>query len=170
MALSFRYYFAGVNTGTGEVEAVGEVGAVPTPEVAAEFERRIRTTHSDALGSRLFHTAALGEASAWAVASAGLTGHGLERERHRVQREAIAEVLAGLGVLGKGHCLIEVGAGNGALSLAVAEAHPGAVAKDALLLVDQGSKPKGKQGHNRQAADPMLKQVSGIPEETQRTG
>ncbi|EOD36115.1 hypothetical protein EMIHUDRAFT_252428 [Emiliania huxleyi CCMP1516] len=49
-----------------------------------------------------------------------------------------------------------LGAGNGELSLALAEAHRDAVRSDTLVLLDQGSKPKGRSGHGRLAADTAL--------------
>ena len=40
--------------------------------------------------------------------------------------------------------------------LALAEAHRDAVRSDTLVLLDQGSKPKGRSGHGRLAADTAL--------------
>lgn len=55
---------------------------------------------------------------------------------------------------------MEVGVGNGHLSLAISDAIANA-SSDALLLVDQGRKPKGKSVYNRLAAGPALRQSFG---------
>ena len=152
------YYRRGANSGTDEVESSEEPPPLLTPDVAAELEAMLRNSHATTLGSRLMHTPAdhLGSAPP----EAG-TKKQRERERHRQQRHAIAEQLAALGVLGQGHCLVELGAGNGELSLAVAEAYPEAVASDALILLDRSAKPKGKGKGSRLAADPALAEHFG---------
>ena len=148
------YYRCGANSGADEVDSSEEPPAVLTPDVAAELEARIREAHAATLGSQLMHTSV---GLAPAPAEAEITAkRERERERHRQQRHVIAEQLAALGVLGHGHCLIELGAGNGELSLAVAEAYPEAVASDALILLDRSAKPKGKGKGSRLAADPAL--------------
>mmetsp|Transcript_7248 Transcript_7248/g.20684 ORF Transcript_7248/g.20684 Transcript_7248/m.20684 type:complete len:402 (+) Transcript_7248:26-1231(+) len=161
------YYIAGVNSGAGEIDQHADLGVpVLTPQLISDLESKIRAAHDERLGLRLFHTAVDRQKVAGSAAMAALKGHERERARHRVQRTSIAEVLAALKVVGKGHCIIEVGAGNGHLSLAIADAVAN-VSSDALLLVDKGRKPKGKSGHNRLAADPVLRQRFGEFERVQ---
>ena len=52
-----------------------------------------------------------------------LSGKARERRRHAVQRAAIARQIAEVGALGRGHCIVELGAGNGAGTLARSSAH-----------------------------------------------
>ena len=51
--------------------------------------------------------------------------------------------------------------GPGELSLAIAEALPEATEQDALILLDQRGKPRGRQGHNRHPADSALRSRYG---------
>mmetsp|Transcript_35310 Transcript_35310/g.117003 ORF Transcript_35310/g.117003 Transcript_35310/m.117003 type:complete len:373 (+) Transcript_35310:58-1176(+) len=136
------WFVRGVNTGEG---GEGEPDEPLTMEAAslleASLERRSGT---------LWH------APASSALPDGLGVNERKRERHRLQRRAIAEQLAELGALGRGRCIVELGAGNGELSLALAEAHRDAVRSDTLVLLDQGSKPKGRSGHGRLAADTAL--------------
>ena len=68
-----------------------------------------------------------------------------ERERQHLQRRAIAEQLAALDLLGHGHCLVELGAGNGELSLAIAEAYPEVHSK--CTVGTQASTSQVHRGH-----------------------
>ena len=116
------YYRPGCNTGADEMpgdEPSGSSGRSPlTPAVAVELEARLRDAHEAEMGAALVH--APPRLSPPAAAAVGKKA--AERERQRVQRAAIAAQLGALGVLGQGHVLIELGAGNGELSLAIAEA------------------------------------------------
>mmetsp|Transcript_11870 Transcript_11870/g.35903 ORF Transcript_11870/g.35903 Transcript_11870/m.35903 type:complete len:313 (-) Transcript_11870:323-1261(-) len=136
------WFVRGVNTGEGgEDEPEEPLTMEAASLLEASLERRSGT---------LWH------APASSALPDGLGVNERKRERHRLQRRAIAEQLAELGALGRGRCIVELGAGNGELSLAVAEAHRDAVRSDTLVLLDQGSKPKGRSGHGRLAADTAL--------------
>jgi tRNA:m4X modification enzyme len=58
-----------------------------------------------------------------------------EKARHALQCDAIVRELRALGVIGTGHCHVEVGAGSAGLSLALARADGGRA--DAHVLLDQ---------------------------------
>jgi len=136
------WFVRGVNTGEGgEDEPEEPLTMEAASLLEASLERRSGT---------LWH------APASSALPDGLGVNERKRERHRLQRRAIAEQLAELGALGRGRCIVELGAGNGELSLALAEAHRDAVRSDTLVLLDQGSKPKGRSGHGRLAADTAL--------------
>jgi len=146
------YYCRGINGGVSEVGYHAGATSPLTAEVAGRLESRCWTAHDAHMPGRLMHTPELGH---FAVDSGAWGKQRKRRESHHIQRRAIAEQLAALGVLGRGHVLIELGAGNGALSLAIAEAYP-EVSMDALVLLDQKSKPKGKGKGSRLSADPAL--------------
>jgi len=149
------YWIGGVNTGRGEVTDEDTWAPIMmNSEAAFQLEERIGKAHTSCLGSALMHTAATAD-------EADTTGVGVnerKRERHRAQRDVIVHELHKLGVIGQGHCIVEFGAGNGELSLAIAEAYPEACMRDALVLLDQGAKPRGKSGHGKLAADAALEQ------------
>ena len=156
------YYRRAVNSGDRlddeEHDGSGEASSALTPEL----EARLMAAHATECGSRLLHTPATpallaDEDGGGAKARANER----ERERQRLQGRAIAEQLAALDLLGHGHCLVELGAGNGELSLAIAEAYPEEVRSDALILLDRASKPKGKSKGGRLAADPRLAEAFG---------
>ena len=111
--------------------------------------RRLQIAHAAATPS-LFHTPS--------TASLDVDGAN-ERERHRqqLQRRSIASILADLGVLGRASCVVEVGAGNGELSLELARSVSGAASTDKFVLLDQASKPRGRKAGRRQAADAALR-------------
>ena len=98
--------------------------------------RRLHVAHAAATPA-LFHTPS--------TTSLDIDGAN-ERERHRqhVQRRSIASILADLGVLGRASCVVEVGAGNGELSLELARSVSGAASSDKFVLLDQASKPRGR--------------------------
>ena len=157
------YWVEGINTGSGgspkeaQGSNTGSSNKGPLPlnsRAAVDLTERIKAAHAMTLGS-LVHSpsSALGYNDG---AGETLSKHEAERDRHRAQRTAIVRELHALGVLGQGHAIIEVGAGNGELSLAIAEAHPEACMRDALVLLDQGRKPRGRSGHARQSADAAL--------------
>ena len=81
----------------------------------AHLHARIYEAHHASRGSQLAHSSPTAVAPTAAIG--GRSKHELARERHRSQRRAIASEVASLGVLGQGYCIIELGAGNGALFL-----------------------------------------------------
>ena len=146
------YWSAGMHSGEGELEANHD-DAEPitmTGDASSRLEVAIQAAHKEALGARLAHMPSM------AALPEGLGKNAAKRERQHRQRSAIVRELASLGVLGKGHCIIELGAGNAELSLAISEAYPVECGKDALVLVDQSRKPKGRSGHARHSADAAL--------------
>ena len=150
------YYFRDVNTGEALPGECGPLvlGDASAAELAA-LTAQVHSGHAACFGSRLAHTPPIPAdtpRTTWTGSK-----HELARERHRVQRRAIVDELAALGALGRGHCIIELGAGNGELSLAMAETHPAMVRTDTIILLDQRGKPRGRQGHNRHAADAALR-------------
>lgn len=148
---SLSFWSRGINAG----ESLGlEASAQPTLGSLAERDalaERVRRAHTAARGSLLAHSAARG-----VPPSPDLLGvNEAERERHRVQRQAIGNLLARQGLLGKGHCLVELGAGNGQLTLEIVNAWPEVAERDAVLLIDQ-YKPRGRKASGRKAADGEL--------------
>ena len=144
------YWSPGINSGRDADENPPPPPPALSAEAAAELEERINTAHVHAL-SQLLHT----PAAACTDSTLGINAR--KRESHRLQRAAIVDELASLGVLGHGHCILEVGAGNGELSLAIAEAYPSEMATDALILLDNSKKPKGRSSGSRLSADEELK-------------
>lgn len=72
-----------------------------------------------------------------------------EKVRHRVQCAAIAQQFERLGVVGNGHCHVEVGAGSAGVSLALAQSD--AAQRDSHVLLDQFLP--------RQKADKVLREM-----------
>lgn len=147
------FWFRGINAG----ETDENLAPVPRSRPAllseaAEVEVRLLEAHAEALQSTLLHSGAKGLFDA----NATLGTNARKRERHRLQRAAIVDAVSALDVVGRGHVFLEIGAGNGELSLAVAEAHPEAVRSDAFILLDRESKPRGKSAHGRLSADVQL--------------
>ena len=138
-------------TVSGSSTIAGTLGAALTPQATAHL------THGLLRRRRpLLHAPATTLSGPEAAAAMRLGVNERKRQRQSVQRDAIVRQLANLNVLGHGVCLIELGAGNGELSLAVGQAYPQAVTSDTLILLDRSAKPKGRSGHTRLAADDSL--------------
>ena len=150
---SSGYYCRAVNSGERLDDDEHDEASALTPAL----EARLRAAHAAECGGLLHTPATL----ALLNDEDGGGAKPRERERQRLQRRAIAEQLAALGLLGRGHCLVELGAGNGELSLAIAEAYPEEVRSDSLILLDRAAKPKGKSKGGRLAADPALAEAFG---------
>ena len=70
-----------------------------------------------------------------------------ERARHHRQRLAIASIMADMGLLSTGLCVVELGAGNAELSLAIAKhMTPRAAAASRFLLVDKQKPRRNAEG------------------------
>ena len=144
---SQSWYSLDVNTGAGELDESAAPMVMVSEEAASQLEARLGQRDNPLLHAPATH-------GAFMPSDVGVNER--KRQRHRLQRDAIVRHVAQLEVLGRGRCIVELGAGNGELSLAIAEACPDAVRSDALILLDQSSKPKGRSGHGRHAADAAL--------------
>lgn len=123
-----------------------------------ELSRLIRRSHATTRSSVLAHTPAMSTRAQLTSRAGGKNE--AERERHRAQRSAIVDQLLKMDLLGRGHCIVELGAGNGELALAMLEACP-ACEHDTIVLVDQ-FKPRGRKASGRQAADALLKERCAV--------
>ena len=153
---SSGYYFRGINMGQSKDD--GDASPPSASALDIDLEVSVRAAHVTALASELLHSPS-------SVPDPGNMTMGVnarKRESHRVQRRAIVDIIAELGVLGHGHCLIEVGAGNGELSNAIEAAFPGQLATDAVILLDNSKKPRGRSGHGRLSADVQLAESCAI--------
>ena len=119
------------------------------------FVLRVAEAHRRAVGGALLHTAA----SESVPDGSTLGVNESERERHRVQREAIASLMLSRGCL-HGQCIMELGAGNAALSLAIARqanmVPATEVAPASFILVDR-MRPRAH-------ADGLLKKLGAYVE------
>ena len=126
--------------------------APPSPLPEEEFATLLLRAHTEAVGADLIHTP-LGAACEPRKSAT----------RHAAQRSAIAALLGRLGVLGHGHTVVEFGAGNGELSLTIAQAQTAPEAGQAdfsIALVDAATPPESNaDGRLRQILD--LRRVQG---------
>ena len=115
-----------------EVEAGG---AVAEPATAGQGGAVVPTGVSPPTVEAGAAASAAASAAALGAGSKGQEGHGAGRkgqERHQEQREAIAARVEAMGsVLSRGHTLVEYGAGNGELALAVMLRAQAQVAREA---------------------------------------
>lgn len=110
---------------------------------AVEFAQRIADAHAKSV-PLLAHTeqGTLTDTSELGVNKA-------ERRRHQIQRDAIASVMDSMGLLAQDHGIVELGAGNAQLSLAIArwaDHSTTAVRPDRFILVDRQKPRRNAEG------------------------
>lgn len=152
---SSGYWAAGANTGADEVDSNISLGG--SHKIASrpvrDLDAIIRKAHTTTRDSLAHEPAVRTEQPA----ASGPTGkNAAERARHAAQRSSIVSLLASMDLLGRGHCIVELGAGNGELTRAMVDFDERAARSDSFILVDQ-HKPKGRKAAGRAAADSDLK-------------
>ena len=149
-------YSPAVNVGKFIVDDETPASSTPLLDATA-FQRRIVDAHAHSMRSILSHT----PAAFSPVAVDAMSVREAERERHRTQRKSIASYMHSMGLLGRGHRIVEMGAGNAQLSLAIARQPFVPVSHDSFILLDK-QKP-------RRSADDQLTRL-GLQVERFRVG